>query len=85
MPRLVLTGITVGVVPACVAMGCSSSTTDKNPVIALAISSFDAAADAADAVDASFDGTPQVIALAIQSFDAAADTGSVTDASDDGG
>jgi hypothetical protein len=85
VPRIVLTGISVSVVPACIAVGCSSSSSGgggTGPVIALAQQAFDAAADRIDsAIDASFDGTPPVIALAQQGFDSGADTGSPDDAS----
>jgi hypothetical protein len=84
VPRIVITGISVSVVPACIAVGCSSSSSGggTGPIVALAQQAFDAAADRIDSsIDASFDGTPQVVALAQQGFDSGADTGTPDDAS----
>jgi hypothetical protein len=88
VPRIVLSGLSVSVVPACIAVGCSSSSSGggQGPIVALAQQAFDAAADhtTLDATDASYDGTVPVIALAQQGFDSGADTGTPDDASGDG-
>jgi hypothetical protein len=79
VPRIVVSGLTVSVVPITLAAGCLI----KDTAIALAIAAFDGDADKVDsAIDASDDGTPNVIALAQQGFDSGADTGAPDDASD---
>ncbi len=80
VPRLVISGLSVSVVPVAIAAGCSN----EGNVVALAIQAFDAAADRIDsAIDSSYDGTPNMVALAQQGFDSGADTGTPEDASGD--